>query len=299
MINTSKTIVFFGSGPVAAQSLKLLYGSFNIELVITKPKANKKDSVPVIDMSNSLNIPHLTVSSRKELDIAIKRKFVSKIAILVDFGIIVSQEVINSFELGIVNSHFSLLPKWRGADPITFSILSGDKLTGVSLMLLSSGMDEGQLIAQESIEIDNMDNLELTDRLIKLSDEMLKKCVPKYIEGNITPYNQSDKVETTYSRKLTKTDGKIDWNKSAETLEKEIRAYIIWPKSYTNIMGVDVIITKAQIVNISGTPGDIKYSKDSLTVSCANKGLSILRIKPAGKKEMDISSFVSGYIKRG
>src|SRR5579872_6817577 len=155
MTKTSETVVFFGSGPVAAESLRLLAKNFPIEAVISKPRAEQhKGEVPVLAAAEKLQLPVHTATDRQQLNkLFAKARFKSRVAVLVDFGIIVSQQVIDSFPLGIVNSHFSLLPKWRGADPITFAVLSGDKETGVSLMLLVEKMDEGPLLAQAPLQI--------------------------------------------------------------------------------------------------------------------------------------------------
>jgi methionyl-tRNA formyltransferase len=300
MLKQLKTIVFFGSGPVAAKSLELLSRNFEIEAVITKPKkSNTKRSVPVIEIAEKLKLKVYTASSKKELDsIFDQSPFKSQIGILIDFGIIVSNKVINYFTLGIINSHFSLLPNWRGADPISFSILNGENTTGVSLMILSEGIDEGNLIAQEKIPLKTQNSVELTDQLIKLSDKMLKDKIPSYISNKIKPYPQLAETPITYSRKLTKQDGTIDWNKTANQILNEIRAYIEWPKSYTDIYSIPVIITKAEINNTVGNPGHITFDKKSMLIYCSDGSLDILKVKPLGKNEMDISAFIAGYQKK-
>jgi len=160
----------------------------------------------------------------------------------------VSQAVIDYFPLGIVNSHFSLLPKWRGADPITFSILSGDRETGVSLNVLTAGMDEGPVLNQSKMELtESVDARALTEQLIIISDDLLSETIPKYLKKEIAPKPQSEDITPTYSRKLTKQDGLIDWqNKSADQILREVRAYIEWPKSYTKIEDRDIIIQSPQ-----------------------------------------------------
>lgn len=298
MIKTSKTIVFFGSGPVAAKSLELLAQDFQVEAVVTKPAKNSRDAVPVIEVANKLDLPVLTPTNKTELEQLFKsRPFTSKAGVLIDYGIIVPQEVIDYFPLGIVNSHFSLLPEWRGADPITFSLLSGQSKTGVSLMLINAAMDEGLLIAQSSLEIEpSWTGPELTEQLIQLSNDMLKKELPLYLEGSISPYEQDQTVEPTYSRKLTKDDGILDWNKSAKQLNQEIKAYIDWPKSHANIKGSDVIITKAHVISVSGQPGSVSIDNKELLVFCGEGALAIDRLKPLGKNDMDARSFIAGYI---
>lgn len=290
-------LVFFGSGPVAAKSLALLAKNFEIEAVITKPAtlAQMKQIVPTAKS--------LAAQSRAELDALIATsKFTSRLAVLVDFGIIVSQSVIDYFPLGIINSHFSLLPEWRGADPISFAILSGQKQTGVSLMLLVEAMDEGPLLAQTSYEITSkMTTPELTDALIEISDAALKLVIPRYASGEIVAAPQTE-VSTTaasYSRKLTKADGLIDWTKPAAVIEREIRAFIDWPKSRAWLGDVEVIVTKAHNVpsQASSKSGELEIIKAAgvLMVATSNGSLCIESLKPAGKKEMTASEFLRGY----
>jgi methionyl-tRNA formyltransferase len=298
MIKTSSPIVFFGSGPVAEKSLEFLSTRFSIEAVITKPiQTNSRDKVPVMNLAKKLNLNIFTPRNKIELDELIsKNEFSAQLGVLIDYGIIVSQRVIDNFRLGILNSHFSLLPVLRGPDPISFAILNGLDISGVSLMLIDSGIDEGKLIAQEQLKIEGLTNIELTDQLISLSNTMLEKSIPKYISGELVPYAQSTKIKPTFSRKLSKQDGIINWNKSADTIEREIRAYILWPKSSTDIFGVSVIITKAVVSKIEGKAGKIDYDKNSMNIKCSTGSLDIINLKPAGRNEMTISSFISGYV---
>ncbi len=302
MKKMSETILFFGSGPVAAKSLELLAQDFTIEAVITKPRAkNYRGAVPVISVASSLGLPIHTVTTKTELDLCItKNSFNSPLGMLIDFGIIVSQKVINYFELGIVNSHFSLLPEWRGADPITFSILSGQKTTGISLMVLTAGMDEGPLLAQATYDLPaDITGPELTEDLIELSHAAICTIIPMYIEGNIDPAAQGlislGSPHPTYSRKLTKKDGIIDWEKSAEEIEREIRAFAEWPKSQTFLGEIETTITKAHIIHKTLAPGAILIDQKKLLIGCGTNSLAITTIKPAGKKEMSTQSFLAGY----
>ena len=297
MKKISNKIVFFGSGPVAAKSLELLLENQEVEAVVTKPTTE-------VEMKKIAgNIPLYTVSKKSELDALIESKnFESTLGILIDFGIIVSQKVIDRFPLGIINSHFSILPQWRGADPINFAILSGQEKTGVSLMLLVEAMDEGPLLLYSTYKLPNdINSIELTQNLIHISNDMLKQTIPEYIAGRITLSSQSrTKREVSYSRKLTKQDGILDFNKPAEVLEREIRAFIEWPKSRTQIAGKDVVITKAYSVPSTGAnekPGDIVVVPEtkSLGISTSDGTLWIKELKPAGKNVMSASAFLAGY----
>lgn len=301
MTKKLETIVFFGSGPVAAKSLELLQNNFNIEAVVTKPtKTRSNDPVPVLDLAKSLGIKTFLPSNKLELDELISTNpFKVNLAVLIDYGIIVSQNVIDYFSKGIINSHFSLLPKWRGADPITFSILSGEIKTGVSLMLITSGMDEGPLLLQAELEIlKNDTSKELTDKLIQLSVRLLIEAIPDYLSGKLTPYPQPDDIKPTYSRKLIKQDGNIDWQKSAEQIEREIRAYIEWPKSFTKINDIPITITKAHTEPLNGSVGTYKIKDNQIIFYSSKNALIVDKLTPAGKNEMDSKSFLMGYRSR-
>lgn len=298
MTKKSSPVVFFGSGPVAAQSLKFLSENFTIEAIVTKPSTAGEMSAA------GGGAPVHTVSTKTELDVLIdSSQFKSQLGVLIDFGIIVSQKVIDYFPLGIVNSHFSLLPQWRGADPITFSILSGQETTGVSLMLLTAGMDEGPVFAQGALEIAaTTDSRSLTASLIELSDALLRDFIPLYLSGRVEARPQEEAasmmdidVHPTYSRKLTKQDGHIDWSKPAEQIEREIRAYIEWPRSYTKLGHYDVSIRKAHVIKETGEASTTVFTKKSLVIFCGSDALSIDAIQPAGKKEMPIQAFLAGY----
>lgn len=290
------TTIFLGSGPVALRSLELLSEQFLIEAIITKPTT--REAMQHAFPSN----PVYAVGNRTELDHLIERQpFTSTFAILIDFGIIISQDVIDAFPLGIINSHFSLLPEWRGADPITFAILSGQAQTGVSLMLVTKGMDEGPLLAQAQYDIPaNATTPALTASLINISDALIKSIVPKYVKGAVTPAPQKEAsvlggTEPTYSRRLTKGDGELNWMKPAIQLEREVRAYISWPRSYTTLAGHDIVITQANVADRIGQPGDIQVDTGHLYVCCGEQALEIVQLKPAGKSEMGAKAFLAGY----
>jgi methionyl-tRNA formyltransferase len=299
-------VVFFGSGPVAAKSLELLSVHCDIEAVITKPQpAHHKEPFPVLMVAERLGIKTFTPYGKKELsELFATKPVTSRLGIVIDYGFIINQDVIDYFPLGIVNSHFSLLPEWRGADPITFSLLSGQKETGISLMLITAGMDEGPILAHAPFEIPaGMTTPELTDELIALSDWTLQDVLPGYINGRITarPQEQAvlpDHTATTYSRKLTKEDGVLDFQSPAAQLEREIRAFIEWPKSRTTIGGKEIVITKAHVIDtdisISKT-GTIWLQGKQFGFYTSHGILVIDRLKPAGKQDMAAEAFLAGY----
>lgn len=292
-MSTLPKIVFFGSGPVASATLEGLLPHFGIEAIITKPRPEgHRGSVPVLELAEAKDIPVFTPRNKLELtELFATATFTAPVGLVVDYGIIISRSVIDYFTLGIVNSHFSLLPEWRGADPITFSILGGrPETTGVSLMLINEKLDEGELLAQEPFTLPpTMTTPELTDALVQLSNRMLIEILPKYIAGSVTPYPQPAS-EPTYSRKLTKEDSILDSAKPADQLEREIRAFAGWPKSKITLFGHTVVVKKARIA--SG-PQD-----GSLVIACGNNTyLEILELTAPSGRTMSGADFLRGYKK--
>lgn len=298
-------VVFFGTGPVAAKSLELLTAWADVEAVITKPKPeHHRGGFPVLETADKLGLKVLTVTDKKSLDeLMTTEPVTSQVGVLIDFGIIVSQAVIDYFPLGIVNSHFSLLPEWRGADPITFSLLSGQEKTGVSLMLLVEKMDEGPLLAvgiQDNIQA--MTTPELTDSLIQLSDALLHAEIPGYNEHTkLISQEQAAKLlpvdyptEPTYSRKLSKEDSQLDFTKPAAQLEREVRAFIDWPKSRTTIGDREIVITAAHTISGNGEIGKLWRDGKEFGFYTSDGIFVIDMLKPAGKPAMSAAAFLAG-----
>lgn len=299
MSKNKKSLVFFGSGPVAAESLELLKENFVIEAVVTKSTTKSEMESVVSD------VDVYSVDNRQMLDdLFTTVEFNSSVGVLIDFGIIVSKNIIEYFPNGIINSHFSLLPELRGADPISFAILEGKSFTGVSLMKLVEAMDEGPILAVGKLELDGSETTpSLTKELIQLSNLLLKEHLDVYINGNaelVTQevLEQKFGLSVSYTRKLVKSDGIIDWRKPAVIIDREIRAFLDWPKSRTKLGEVEIIITKSHALpsnNPNLKPGEIEISDRSLAVQCEDGQLSVECLKPAGKREMDIRSFLAGY----
>lgn len=296
----SKTIVFFGSGPVAAECLAKLITWQPIELVVTKRRpAHHKDPAPVEQLAIKENIKLEFADNKVELENLIHQTEPnSLLAVVIDYGVIINQQTINYFPLGILNSHFSLLPHWRGADPITYSILSGQKETGVSIMQITAGLDEGPLLITGSIEVEGRNSNELTAELINVSDGLLRILLPQYMDTNkqVTPYSQDLSKIITFSRKLTKQDGYINTNKTAPEICREIKAFLQWPKSKISLNNkVEVVVTKASAVNKKLLTNQLLVEDNYLYIGCRVGSIKVEKLKPAGKKEMDIRSFLNGY----
>jgi len=295
------SLVFFGNGPVAHKSLEFLNELFEIELVITKRRPpHHKDPAPVETYANQQSLPVAFADTKQELETIIgSKQLESTCGVVIDYGVIISQTVIDSFAHGILNSHFSILPEWRGADPITFSLLSGQKQTGVSLMQIDAGLDTGPMIAETPVSISpDETGKSLTAKLIETSNAQIAAVLPLYLNGAAIPLAQDAKQAiVTYSRKLTKQDGILDTTKPASMLEREVRAFGDWPKTKLVINNdLTVIITRARALSTQLPQGKVQLTNDDhLVVGTRLGSLDILELMPLGKKNMPIQAFLNGY----
>ncbi len=303
-MNPLSRFVFFGNGPVAAESLVKIcehLGKDCIELIITKRRpTHHKEEAPLDKVAHNLNLKIEYADNKKELTNLINKiKPESKVGLVIDFGVIISKETINYFSFGILNSHFSLLPHWRGADPITYSILSGQEKTGISLILIDSGLDTGALLAVTELDLDGSETgLSLSKILVESSAMLISEILPLYVSGSVTPYKQQSSV-ITYSKKLNKNNGQLIWEKTATELEREVRAFSQWPKSYFSVAGMDIVVLESQATDNNLKIGQLSVSsKNTLEIGCKTGSLKILKVKPAGKKEMPIEAFLNGYGKK-
>lgn len=292
------SVVFFGTGPVSLQTLEGIHGGLKIEAVITRPDRvihGRPVAHPVKTWATKHRIKVFTADNKAELDEVVSTaNFTSEIGLVVDFGIIILPETIARFKHGILNSHFSLLPQWRGPDPITPALLTGARETGVSVMVVTPGLDTGPVVAQRSYNLNGTETITLlTKRLTDLSNRLLIQVVPSFIDGQMIPKPQVG--EPSQTRKLSKEDGRIDWTKPAEVLEREIRGFLGWPSSYGQVAGVDAIITAARVIEKSGQVGQAFQTADKqLAVYCGQDALVINSLKPVGKREMTGAQFLAG-----
>lgn len=307
MTHTSKKIVFFGNERLISglehtdtPVLKgLIDQGYNIVAVIshhTESRSRKARPLEVGVVAQEHNIP-LYLPNKPTDIIDVLKSLNADAAVLVAYGRIIPQSIIDLFPAGIINIHPSLLPKYRGPTPIESAILNGDSQTGVSIMKLSAGMDNGPVYRQEIIQLaDNEVKYELYQRITHLSASMLFECLPGILDGTLTPKIQDDS-QATYSKILQKADGVIDWNESAVTIERKIRAYQEWPGTRTVIGGIDLVIVSAHTDQKEDLePGVIDLTQPhTLRIGTAGGSLYIDTLKPIGKKEMPVKAFLAGY----
>ncbi|MBI3984101.1 methionyl-tRNA formyltransferase [Candidatus Microgenomates bacterium] len=301
MTKPSISLVFFGTGPVSLVTLQALAAQFTIEAVITKPDSTwhgKTTAPPVKDWAVDQQIAVYQPADRAALTALIETQpFTSAIGIAIDYGLIMDKSVIESFPKRIINSHFSLLPRWRGADPIRAALLAGDQVTGISLFLIEPQLDTGPLLTQAKLTIDPHDTYaSLRAKLMALSNQLLVETLPRYFDGHLSPRPQPT-AGVTYAPKLHKSDGLIDWTKPASQLEREVRAYLGWPGSYTTLKKMNIIITQSTVVTQQGPIGELTVENDIPMVHAGRDSLRLDRIKPAGKTEMSGTDFARGYLR--
>ena len=215
------------------------------------------------------------------------------LVIVVAYGQILPKAVLEIPRLGCVNVHTSLLPRWRGAAPIQYAILHGDRETGVTTMYMDERMDTGDIILQSAEQIrDDDTGATLHDRLAKLGAEVLVETVGLIAEGK-APRVKQDEARATYAKKIVKEDGRIDWTRSAVEIGRQVRAFNPWPSAYTELGGLILKIWKAEVVeNAAGRPGEILTD---FVVATGQSGLRILELQPANGKRMPVDAFLRGH----
>lgn len=310
MTETSKTIttsgksnslVFFGTETFSASTLSaLIAGGFSIAAVVTKPDAKRGRGQKVIEPLVK------TIAKQHNIDVWQPRNLsdiVSHIkqlqpvtGVLVSFGRIIPQAILDLFTPGVINVHPSLLPAYRGPSPIETALLSGDPTTGVTIMKLIAAMDAGPIYAQATYPatITHATQPELYEALGTFGADLLVRNLPAIMRGELTPTEQRHE-QASYCQLIAKADGVIDWQQSAAQIERAIRAYKSWPGSRTTLHGIECLITRAHISPEHGTPGDITATPTSLTIATGDASIAIDSLKPIGKKELSVRDFLNGY----
>lgn len=222
------------------------------------------------------------------------RALKADIAIVVAYGLILPQAILDAPRLGCVNVHASLLPRWRGAAPIQRAIVAGDKETGVTIMQMEAGLDTGPMLARATVPITATTTAqELHDRLSELGAELLVKTLPALAAGAITPEPQPDHG-VTYAHKLEKHEGRIDWSRPARELDRLIRGFTPWPGAFFMLNGEQVKLLAAELVEDApgAQPGTVL--DDRLTIACGQGALRIRRLQRPGRKPLDADAFLRG-----
>ncbi len=296
-------VIFMGTPDFSVPSLLSLINNSNVIAVVTQPdkKVGRKQAItpaPIKKVALEHKIEVLQpekIKGNANFEKQIK-DLQPDLIVVVAYGFILPQEILDIPKYGVINVHASLLPKYRGASPIQSAILNGDQETGVSLMLIDDQMDHGPVLTQESLKINDNDTFEsLHDKLAQLGADLLAETLPKYIKGSIKPVTQNEK-DATYCQLIKKEDGKIDWTKSAEEIERQVRAFNPWPGVFTFWKGKQLKVIKSKVIKSKEhNVGEIFKDNEMLAVACGKDTLEILELQIEGKKQMSAKEFLNGY----
>ena len=303
-------VVFMGTPDFSVGTLEaLVEAGHEVVLVVTqpdKPKGRGKEMqfTPVKECALKYNIPVFQPRRVRETEcIEELRKYPADIMVVVAFGQILPKEILEMTPYGCVNVHASLLPKYRGAAPIQWSIIDGEEVTGVTTMQMDEGLDTGDMLLKTEIPMDEKETGgSLHDKLAAAGAKLCVETLEALQNKTVTPIPQGE-ATTAYAKMLDKQLGNIDWNAKAVEIERLIRGLTPWPSAYTNWNGKVMKIWEAEVANgaSEAVPGTIvKVDKDAFFVQTGDGLLRVCELQIPGKKRMDAGAFMRGYqVKEG
>ena len=296
-------VLFYGSPDFAIPTLQALIDSpFRPIAVVTQPdaRAGRGRSLrppPIKQLAAAHDIPALQPAKlRDRAAIAQIASLRPDLQIVAAYGQLIPTEILDLPSHGSLNVHASLLPRWRGASPISAAILHGDTETGVSIMLVDEHEDTGDILRQQSTPVRPTENAgDLSDRLAQMGARLLLETIPDWLNGAIQPIPQdSDRI--TRARRVKKSQGRIDWHQSAEQVSRHIRAYTPWPAAATTLDQTPIRVTLATYADSAdqNPPGTILQAGTTIDVATADGVLQIHRLQRAGKRELSAEEFARG-----
>lgn len=296
-------IVYMGTPDFAVGPLEaMVEAGYEITAVVTQPdkpkgRSDKLIPSPVKECALRYGIPVLTPKKIKASEAVEElKKYEADLFVVAAFGQILSEEILTMPRLGCINIHASLLPKYRGAAPIQWSIIDGEKETGITIMQMDKGLDTGDILFQKVVPILDTDTGEsLFDKLAEVGARFLVEVLPDIEAGNIHPIKQ-DEEKSTYAKMLSKAIGEIDWSKAADTIEHLVRGLNSWPSAYTRLNGKQLKLWQSHVVlGIDKEPGTVcEVTKDAIIVATGKDGLAITELQLEGKKRMTTRDFLAG-----
>ena len=297
-------LVFAGTPLFAEQALRALVGAgHQVLLVLTQPdrpsgRGLKLRHSEVKSAALELALPIVqppTLKSDKSLEIL--RGAQAQAMIVAAYGLILPQAVLDSFPLGCINIHASLLPRWRGAAPIQRAILAGDTRTGITIMRMDAGLDTGPVLLSREIAITADETAaSLHDKLAGLGARCVVECLPALERGALRAVPQSEEG-VTYASKIQKSEAAIDWTKPAELVDRQIRALNPFPVASTKSRGEAIRIWASRLASgNSGPAGQVLYAGDEgIVVGCGNGAVCLLELQRASSKRLTAAEFLRGY----
>ncbi|WP_109428459.1 methionyl-tRNA formyltransferase [Aggregatibacter kilianii] len=301
-------IIFAGTPDFAAQHLQALIDSpHNVIAVYTQPdkpagRGKKLQASPVKQLAEQHQIlVYQPKSLRKPETQAELTALQADVMVVVAYGLILPQAVLDAPTYGCLNVHGSLLPRWRGAAPIQRAIWAGDKQTGVTIMQMDAGLDTGDMLHKVFCDIDLQDtSADLYHKLAEIAPNALIEVLNHLTDGTFIAEPQDD-TQSNYAEKLSKEEAKLDWQLSAAQLERNIRAFNPWPMAYLQLTDEQgnpqtLKVYQATVLpSVSQTPGTIiSADKNGIQIATADGVLNLLQLQPAGKKPMSAQDLLNG-----
>lgn len=297
-----------GTPELASTSLGALLQAPGLAVVavVTQPdrpkgRELKLHASPVKELALQAGVPVLQPQrAREEQFMEQVRALNPDLIAVAAYGQILPQTLLDVPRFGCLNVHTSLLPKYRGAAPIQWAILNDEATTGVTIMKMNAGLDTGDIVAQETTPVYETDDCRiLHDRLAELGASLLVRTIPPYTTGRAQPYPQPPEA-ISYARKITKSDGRIDWTQPARTAWNRVRGLIPWPGAFTFLPASPkpllLKIWKAEVDNRTGAPGEVLLAdKSGILVGCGHGSLRLLLLQPEGSRQMTAQDFLAGH----
>lgn len=295
-------IVFMGTPEFAVASLAACFDIGDVVAVVTQPDKPKGRGQalaisPVKALALERGVPVLQPAKLRTPPFSEElRQYSPDVCVVTAYGKILPKDLLALPPKGCVNVHASLLPRFRGAAPIQWSIAYGDAETGVSLMVMDEGLDTGPVLAMRRLPIASDDtSATLHEKLSKLGGEILREDLPKYLRGELQPVPQPSEG-MVLAPIINKEDGHLDFAKPAVDLERRVRAFTPWPGAFTGFGGGRLKVHRAQVGTGRGAPGTVlSASAEGLEVACGEGSLRLLEVQPEGKRVMKASEFLSGH----
>ena len=297
-------IIFMGTPDFAVGTLRsLAEAGHEITLVVSQPDKPKGHGhamvpTPVKVVAEELGIPVFQpVKIREAKDVLEKTE--ADVCVVAAFGQIIPASILHMKKYGCINVHASLLPKYRGAAPIQWAVIDGEKESGVTIMQMDEGLDTGDMLAKAIVPLDEKETGgSLFDKLSEAGGRLCVETLAKLEKGEIIPEKQGESP-TAYASMLDKKMGNIDWNKSAVVIERLVRGLNPWPSAYTHLDGKTLKIWACDVLPQSASKGEsgeiLEVTKDAIHVQTGDGILVLREIQLAGKARMDAGAFLRGY----
>lgn len=298
-------VIYMGTPDFAVAPLEaIIQAGHEVTAVVTQPDKQKGrgkevQMTPVKECALGHGIPVLQPVKIKEPEaVAELRKYPADIFVVAAFGQLLTEEILNMPKFGCINIHASLLPAYRGAAPIQWVILNGEKSTGVTIQQMEKGLDTGDILFKKEIPIDPKETGgSLHDKLSEAGAELIVEALVKIEAGEVQPVKQDDAL-SCYAKKLDKAMGRIDFNQSAVSIERLIRGLNPWPSAYTMYKGKTLKIWEADVTPLErdAEPGTVvRVSKDFFEIAAKEGGLQVKSLQLEGKKRVTAKDFLLGY----